>query len=549
MLLTGAIIRAIRVGLVVSGEEYCLEWEAFSVRGQSIILMFLLDYISGVFFRTVLIISGVVIFYSSSYMIGDQFRSRFCILVLSFVIRMGLLIFRPRLVCMLLGWDGLGVTSYLLVCYYRREKRFNARILTALTNRIGDVAILVLIGIWRSHGLFNFGILRSRNVAETGLLFGLVVLAAITKRAQIPFSAWLPAAMAAPTPVSALVHSSTLVTAGVYLVLRNNYFILRRGWSRVLLWLGLITITIAGVSALFEVDIKKVIALSTLSQLGVIFFSLGLNQPFLAFFHLISHAYFKAMLFMAAGAIIHRIKEYQDLRKMGGGVGVTPGLGSIILIRNLSLCGMPFLSGFYSKDIILELIIINELNIVVFLVGLFATLLTVVYSCRLTAGLFSTISIREAYSGEADFDIIIAVRIRILVLPSIIGGWFLRGLMGSNSLVFLRRLHKLCIIILVLRGGVIILRARKIKFSSRNKLLNVFHQMWFLPLLFRVKFTDRGLRVSKARIKFRDFRWTEKLTWKTATGFNQGQDAYFFAGNRQRIMSSLLLLLILGLII
>lgn len=178
----------------------------------------------------------------------------------------------------------------------------------------------------------------------------------------------------------------------------------------------------AGVSALFEVDIKKVIALSTLSQLGVMFFSLGLNQPFLAFFHLISHAYFKAILFMAAGAIIHRIKEYQDLRKMGGGVGVTPGLGSIILIRNLSLCGMPFLSGFYSKDIILELIIINELNIVVFLVGLFATLLTVVYSCRLTAGLFRTISMREAYRGEADFDITMAVRIRILVLPSIIGG-------------------------------------------------------------------------------------------------------------------------------
>jgi hypothetical protein len=121
--------------------------------------------------------------------------------------------------------------------------------------------------------------------------------------------------------------------------------------------------------------------------------------------------------------------------------------------------------------------------------------------------------------------------------------------MGSNSLVFLRRLHKLCIIILVLRGGVIILRARKIKFSSRNKLLNVFHQMWFLPLLFRVNFTDRGLRMSKARIKFSDFRWTEKLTWKTATGLNQGQDAYLFAGNRQRMMSSLLLLLILGLII
>merc|ERR1712071_542061 len=130
--------------------------------------------------------------------------------------------------------------------------------------------------------------------------------AGITKRAQIPFSAWLPAAMAAPTPVSALVHSSTLVTAGVYLILRNNYYIARGGWSSGLLFLGLLTMTMAGVSALFEVDMKKVIALSTLMQ------------PFLAFFHLISHAYFKAMLFMAAGSIIHSLKDYQDLRKIGG---------------------------------------------------------------------------------------------------------------------------------------------------------------------------------------------------------------------------------------
>ena len=152
------------------------------------------------------------------------------------------------------------------------------------------------------------------------MLFYLIILAGLTKRAQIPFSAWFLAAMAAPTPVSALVHSSTLVTAGVYLILRNNYFIMRSGWSEVLLLIGLITITMAGASALFEVDIKKVIALSTLRQLGVIFFRLGLAQPFLAFFHLVSHAYFKAMLFIAAGAIIHSLKDYQDLRKIGGRV-------------------------------------------------------------------------------------------------------------------------------------------------------------------------------------------------------------------------------------
>lgn len=186
--------------------------------------------------------------------------------------------------------------------------------------------------------------------------------------------------------------------------------------------MGLTTITMAGAAALFEVDIKKVIALSTLRQLGVMFFRLGLVQPFLAFFHLVSHAYFKAILFIAAGAIIHRLKDYQDLRKMGGRVTNVPGLGGVILVRNLSLCGIPFLSGFYSKDIILEIILMGELNLVILRVALLATALTVVYSCRLTLGLFGEERMRESYRGERDFDAIIGIRIGVLILPSIIGG-------------------------------------------------------------------------------------------------------------------------------
>jgi len=170
--------------------------------------------------------------------------------------------------------------------------------------------------------------------------------------------------MAAPTPVSALVHSSTLVTAGVYLLIRFNYAINTRGYIRWVLILGILTITMAGGSALIELDIKKIIALSTLRQLGVIFFSLGLGQPFITFFHLVSHAYFKAILFMAAGAAIHRIKDYQDLRKMGGYHNNHIIIGSIIMISNLSLCGLPFMSGFYSKDIILEVFMLIEVNIV-----------------------------------------------------------------------------------------------------------------------------------------------------------------------------------------
>lgn len=173
-----------------------------------------------------------------------------------------------------------------------------------------------MIGMNISTGFINYGVL---SFSSQSLSFGLflLILAAMTKRAQIPFSSWLPAAMAAPTPVSALVHSSTLVTAGVYLLIRFNYLYRGRKSEYVLLVLGCLTILIAGVAAIIEIDIKKVIALSTLSQLGVIFFSLGLDQVFISYFHLISHAYFKAIIFMGAGAIIHSVKDYQDIRKIG----------------------------------------------------------------------------------------------------------------------------------------------------------------------------------------------------------------------------------------
>jgi len=178
------------------------------------------------------IIAGGVFIYSGSYMRQDKVSSRFSLLVISFVVSIFLIILSPNLIRLLLGWDGLGVTSYLLVCYYSSEKRFNARMLTALTNRLGDVAILLAIALWFSGGFFNYGISSRSRAGFMSLGMFLIILAAITKRAQIPFSAWLPAAIAAPTPVSALVHSSTLVTAGVYLLIRFNYAISTRGYIR-----------------------------------------------------------------------------------------------------------------------------------------------------------------------------------------------------------------------------------------------------------------------------------------------------------------------------
>lgn len=238
--------------------------------------------------------------------------------------------------------------------------------------------------------------------------------------------------------MSALVHSSTLVTAGVYLLIRHNFTLFSYDMRALILWLGLITIVIAGGSALFEIDMKKIIALSTLSQLGVIFFSLGLYLPYLTFFHLICHAYFKAILFISAGALIHRVKDYQDIRKMGTQASVFPTLSGVVLVANLSLCGFPFMAGFYSKDAILESILISRVGLACFIIAALGTGLTVIYSVRLSLGVFGVKSRREVFSQEAEIPNLILFGIGVLLIPSIAGGWFLGGTISVGSLVFLR---------------------------------------------------------------------------------------------------------------
>lgn len=194
-----------------------------------------------------------------------------------------------------------------------------------------------------------------------------IIISGITKSAQIPFSRWLPAAIAAPTPVSALVHSSTLVTAGVFLFIRffnylNNYY-----WFRnFILYVSIITTIISGVCAIFEYDIKKIIALSTLSQLGVIIISLSINIPMLALFHLYTHAMFKALLFVCGGNIIHAFEGKQDIRQISNVFNLIPVTSIFLIISKIALCGLPFLAGFYSKDLIIERLIIGNINIIIF---------------------------------------------------------------------------------------------------------------------------------------------------------------------------------------
>nr|QIH96326.1 NADH dehydrogenase subunit 5 [Amara aulica] len=361
-----------------------IEWELLNLNSSSIVMSMLFDWMSLMFMGFVLFISCMVIFYSEQYMEGDLNINRFIMLVLMFVFSMMLLIISPNLISILLGWDGLGLVSYCLVIYYQNMKSYNAGMLTVLMNRIGDVMLLISISWMLNYGSWNyiFYLDLMKNDYYMQIIGLLVMIASMTKSAQIPFSSWLPAAMAAPTPVSALVHSSTLVTAGVYLLIRFN-LILSENLSLYLMLIGSLTMFMAGLGANFEFDLKKIIALSTLSQLGLMMSILSMGNYKLAFFHLLTHALFKALLFMCAGAIIHNLKNMQDIRFMGNLMIYMPLTCMCMNISNLALCGMPFLAGFYSKDLILEIVCMDYINILIFVLFFISTGLTVCYSFRL----------------------------------------------------------------------------------------------------------------------------------------------------------------------
>lgn len=360
-----------------------LEWNLEQISCRNLNFPLIIDK-AGVFFsRIVLFISGNVLFFSNSYIDEEKRKNRFLILILLFILSMNILIFIPRLLFLLLGWDGLGLVRYILVIHYNRPKSLAAGFTTVMTNRIGDALIILSIPLLYSSMNFNPSIYNYGDYSYKVVIIVMITLAAMTKRAQIPFSSWLPAAIAAPTPISALVHSSTLVTAGVFLIYRfYPILIISTFFSLTLLIFSCLTITIAGIIAFKENDIKKIIALSTLSQLGVMIYRLSINLPELAFAHILTHATFKALLFISAGDVIIQVWHTQDLRQFGNLFKSKPIILSVIIVTNLRLVGFPFLAGFYSKDLIIELSLFRTLNFLIFTLLMLSTSLTLLYSIR-----------------------------------------------------------------------------------------------------------------------------------------------------------------------
>nr|QTF74327.1 NADH dehydrogenase subunit 5 [Sphecapatoclea sp.] len=506
------------INFIMKDFSIFIEWEVISVNSMNVVMTLLFDWMSLIFMSFVLMISSLVIFYSKEYMAEDCKIIRFIMLVLMFVVSMMLLIISPNLISILLGWDGLGLVSYCLVIYFQNIKSYNAGMLTALSNRIGDVALLLAIAWMLNYGSWNYIFyLEVMSKDSSMLVVGtLVMLAAMTKSAQIPFSSWLPAAMAAPTPVSALVHSSTLVTAGVYLLIRFNVIFSTFWMSSFLLLLSGLTMFMAGLGANYEFDLKKIIALSTLSQLGLMMSILSMGFYKLAFFHLLTHALFKALLFMCAGAIIHNMNNCQDIRLMGGLSMMMPMTSACFNVANLALCGMPFLAGFYSKDLILEIVSLSYLNFFSFFLYYFSTGLTVCYSFRLVYYSMSGDSNFFSFNSLNDEGWVMLKSMLGLLLMSIFGGAMLIWLIFSTPVIIvLPKSLKLLTLFVCIIGGVMGYMISKVSLYFMNKSLKTYGvsyflgMMWFMPYISTYGVINHFLIVGKMVLKSFDQGWSE----------------------------------------
>jgi len=401
---------------------------------MSISWEFLFDQLTVAMFIPVLYISTLIHIYTTSYLAEDPHNQRFFSYLSLFTFFMLFLVSGANYFVMFIGWEGIGVVSYLLINFYFTRIQANKAAILALTmNRVGDMGLS--IGFFALFALFGsvdystiFSLAPFMNETAITIISLLLLIGAMAKSAQIPLHSWLPGSMEAPTPVSALLHAATLVTAGLYLLIRSSAILEFSPTALLVITLiGASTAFFAATCGLVQNDLKRIIAFSTISQLGYMVMAVGLSQYNVALMHVVNHAFFKALLFLGAGAVIHSFADEQDIRKMGGLIKFLPFTYTAMLVGSLSLLATPWLTGFYSKDLIIELAYgqYSFSGIYAYILGSLTAGLTAFYSFRLISLVFLTVpnGIKNVYlnSHESNFSVIIPLF--ILALFSILFGF------------------------------------------------------------------------------------------------------------------------------
>ena len=445
--------------VILCGNSYCLvlfTWISSGYLDTEWSLM--LDSLSAAMLVVVTTVAALVHMYSTEYMGEDPHICRFLSYISLFTFCMVMLVTADNLMQLFFGWEGVGLCSYLLISFwFTRIRATKAALKAVLMNRVADVFIVLGLGVcfavfktlkfevlfalvpWIEGSQFLF-LGGYTNIIDT--LCILLFLGAMGKSAQLGLHTWLPDAMEGPTPVSALIHAATMVTAGVFLVIRcSPIFEYSSLALNIVAVIGGLTAFVSATIALTQHDIKKVIAYSTCSQLGYMFFACGLSNYYVGLFHLFNHAFFKALLFLSAGSVIHSMRDEQDMRRLGGVSQTMPITYICVLIGSLSLSGFPFLSGFYSKDVILETALgaYTVTGYFAFWLGSITAFLTAFYSFRLfyIGFMQKTSSPKAIATGSHESGLAIIIPLTTLGFGSIFSGYYFRDLfIGLGSDVF-----------------------------------------------------------------------------------------------------------------
>jgi len=426
---------------------YLFRW--VDIESLNIFWSFNFDSLTVSMLIPVLMVSSLVHVYSIGYMSHDPHNQRFFSYLSLFTFMMIILVTANNLLLMFVGWEGVGICSYLLVSFWFTRIAANQSSMSAfLMNRVGDC--LLTVGMFAT--LWTFGNIDYATIFSLApyvneniiTIIGICLLiGAMAKSSQIGLHIWLPQAMEGPTPVSALIHAATMVTAGVYLLMRTSPLIEYSSTVLVLcLWIGAITTVFSSLIGLFQQDIKKVIAYSTMSQLGMMVIAIGLSSYNIALFHLVNHAFYKGLLFLGAGAVIHAVSDNQDFRKYGGLIPFLPLTYSVMLIASLSLVAIPFMTGFYSKDFILESAYGQYYfsSIVVYFIATIGAMFTTLYSAKVLYLTFLTNPNGPLinYNKAHEADIFMSLPLIILAIFSIFFGYITKDLfigLGSSFFV------------------------------------------------------------------------------------------------------------------